>query len=443
MRKRTMKASLLHVALSLPFVRFATSLSIRPLVGVTRTSVAAALRLSSSPTPTDQNDNSISQWQGKDIYQRVFYRFSPGSDVSIPQALVVEERCRFVADPNRPDYIIPIGPRTLILRDGQVEDGEIGDDFFTMQCQTAEGVAKTHNGAGNDSNVQASIACALYLAANPELCRGRVLEIACQSGLASLLGCIAAGYTLRRSSGSSDTQDDDPDDDILTISNKKDALFPTELDVLVLTDVAESDLAATALANLKAAGVSGKKVALNLLDWRVRGVPAPRGQRRTIDEYRTIVGSDFSFSYPETKELARTVANRLLPTAPFLYASAATTPLPRFVYVCPDGRDDVPYLRRMLEKGYRMTTSMHYLKVEKLTFAFQKLLAGEPETALDDLELELQDFREIKYESLVAQHHFDYKGEGSGELFFPIETGEYEATGGSTFLEKEAGSSPW
>jgi hypothetical protein len=184
-----------------------------------------------------------------------------------------------VADPNRPDYILPIGPRTLILRDGQVEDGEIGDDFFTMQCQTAEGVAKTHNGAGNDSNVQASVACALYLAANPELCRGRVLEIACQSGLASLLGCIGAGYTLRCSSGSSgsDSQDDTPDDDILTISNKKDALFPTNLDVLVLTDVAESDLAASAaLANLKAAGVSGKKVAMNVLDWRVRPMPTPR-----------------------------------------------------------------------------------------------------------------------------------------------------------------------
>jgi hypothetical protein len=26
-------------------------------------------------------------------------------------------------------------------------------------------------------------------------------------------------------------------------------------------------------------------------------------------------------------------------------------------------------------------------------------------------------------------------------MFFPIETGEYEATGGSTFLEKETGGS--
>ena len=64
-------------------------------------------------------------------------------------------------------------------------------------------------------------------------------------------------------------------------------------------------------------------------------------------------------------------------------------------------------------------------------------------SALDDLELELKELKEIKYQCLTAQHHPEYAGEGSGELFFPMETGEYEVTGGSTFMEKDAGGSPW
>ena len=117
--------------------------------------------------------------------------------------------------------------------------------------------------------------------------------------------------------------------------------------------------------------------------------------------------------------------------------------LPSFVHVCPDDRDDVTYLRRILEKGYRMSVSNKFLKLEKLMFHLQKIPSGQPESDLEDMELELKDCKEIKYQALVAQHHPDYAGGGSGELFFPIATGEYEATGGSTFLEKEAGSSPW
>lgn len=377
-------------------------------------------------------DDSSSSLEGKDIYQRVFYRFSPGSDVAVHNAVIVEERCRFGADPDRTGYILPMGPRTLILRDGQVEDGEIGDDFFTINVSAGSGDG-THNGGGNDLEVQAAIACAMYLASNPDLCRGRMLELSCNSGLASLLGCIGAGYTQGVRVKDSDLQDD-----ILTMGTNKKSLLPADLDVLVMTDVDEDRLT-NSYHNLKVSGVSGSKVSMEVLDWRAR-VARPRGSAVPVHEYRTIVGSDLVFSYPETKELARAVAHRLEPTEPFLYAPG---PLPRFVHVCPDDRSDLPYLRRILEKGYRMATSTHYLKLEKLIFHFQTLPAGEPETALDDLELEMQAFKEIKYESLIAQHHPDYAGQGSGELFFPMETGEYETTGGSTFLEKESGSSPW
>ena len=76
-------------------------------------------RLQQQPSP-EESSTAIDEWKDQDIYQRVFYRFTPGSDVDIPNAMIVEERCRFTADRERPGYILPVGRRTVILRDGQV-----------------------------------------------------------------------------------------------------------------------------------------------------------------------------------------------------------------------------------------------------------------------------------------------------------------------------------
>jgi len=160
------------------------------------------------------------------------------------------------------------------------------------------------------------------------------------------------------------------------------------------------------------------------------------GGKRGPKEYHTIVASDVAFSFPEAKELARTVANRLEPSYPYL---TNRKPRPRFVYVSPDNREETPHLQRLLEKGYRMNVSPGYLKLEKLTFVFQSLPNSEPESKLDDLDLELQQFKETTYESLVADHSTDYAGEGSGELFFPMENGAYDSSSGNTFLEPDPG----
>jgi hypothetical protein len=40
---------------------------------------------------------------------------------------------------------------------------------------------------------------------------------------------------------------------------------------------------------------------------------------------------------------------------------------------------------------------------------------------------------------LTAVHHPDYAGEGSGEYFFPLETGAYEGGLSSTYMEPEEG----
>ena len=407
-------------------------------------------------------------WMGHDMYQRIFYRFSHGSDVTIHDAIIVEERCRFVVDPQRPDYMIPNGPRTLLLRNGlgmDFDSGEIGDDFYTIQvasgttttaASTTSSMINTnaptvHNGAGNDPAVQSAIACAIYLACNPDICQGRMLEISANTGLGSLLGCIGAGYVVKYNQNadvkSTKTSTDDIVDDILTIGKDRKGPFPPELELLSITDVNEDQLLKV-MNNLKASGLkSGYKVNLDVLDWRTRKIQPRINRSSSLSqsaEYRSVVASDIVISYPETKELARAVAHRVEPITPYIYQTESkSTTLPSFIHVCPDDRDDVTYLRRILEKGYLMSVSTKFLKLEKLIFHLQKLPSGQPESDLDDIELELKDCKEIKYQALVAQHHPDYAGAGSGEWFFPMETGEYEATGGSIFLEKEAGSSPW
>ena len=397
------------------------------------------------------NTTNQNPWVGHDIYQRVLYRLSPGSDVQLHDAMIVEERCRFTVDPQRPDYIIPATgrPRTISLRNGlglNFNAGEIGDDFFTTATPTA------HNGAGNDSSLQSAIVCAMYLSANPDLCQGRMLQVSAGTGLGSLLGGIGAGHVVRHNSNKNNmanmdnnNETDEIMDDILTIGKDRTGPFPPNLELLSITDV-DDDQLSNIRSQIKELGFKSNKLNLDVLDWRTRKVQSQMNRASSSPlEYRTIVASDIVYSYPETKELARAVAHRLEPITPYLFQSGpqSTTALPSFVHICPDDRDDVTYLRRILEKGYRMAVSTKFLKLEKLSFHLQKLPSGRPESELDNIDLELKDCQEIKYQALVAQHHPDYAGGGSGEWFFPMETGEYEATGGATFLEKEAGSSPW
>lgn len=387
----------------------------------------------------------------KTIYQRAFYSFSQGSDVDIHKSIVIEERVRFQADPNRAGYIIPIGPRTLILRDGNVEDGEIGTDFFTIHM-----IGK-HSGVGNDEEVESIISSTLYLASNPTLCTGDVLQVGCTSGLAGLLGCVGAAYVngdYQRNIEKKKENDNSMMGDILTISKDKDPLMPTLLEKLVLSDESMDNLE-LAMKYCQKSGIK-KSVIVDQLEWRKRiNVPKVVSRRNTLPEYRTIIASDLAFSYPEAKELARTVANRLESSRKY-YNTYQSDPSsgninPSFIHVCPDDRNDVTYLRQFLEKGYKMTTTSRYLKLEQLKFLYQIALTDDvmqgsnddENSILDQLELELHNIKEITYQCLIARHHPDYAGEGSGELFFPMETGEYDAFGGSTFLEPEAGSSPW
>ena len=402
-----------------------------PSFQTTTTSTKTALAAESS--------SSIPDISGKDIYQRAFYRLSSYSEVDDYDAIIVEERVRFKPDKAKGEGSLkPVGPRTLILRDGKVEDGEIGDEFFEINVKESLHVGATHFGAGRDSAVEATIATILFLAANPKYIEGQVLELGCRTGLAGLLGAIGAkalqaGGDAKKGSPTPDAEDASGED-ILTIP--KGTTLTDELKVLTLTDE-EVDSLELALANAQHSGVHSSQLNVEELKWRTRSL-----NRASPKVFHTIIASDLNYNYLEAKELAHTVAHRLEAFSSWQINKGESKSPPTFVHVCPDAREDVSYLHKFLDQGYRMNVHSGYVKLEKLLFAFQMLPESEPEGKLDDLELEVQESKEIVYQSLTAEHHPDY-ADGAGEYFFPMETGEYDTASGSTYLEPESDGTKW
>jgi hypothetical protein len=424
------------------------SFSVRSLVSTASTLTLTRLQESSALDVPD--------YAGKTIYQRTFYRLKPVSTVSYPNALVIEERLRYKPDPDKEGYILPYGPRTFIFRKGTDED-RITEELYRINLGNTK-----HNGPGT---MDTAIATMLYLASNPEIVQGDILELSCENGAASLIGCIGARLVLDPHIN----KQKEEELDIMTVPKHAD-IFPKRMHHLTLSEEGQERLRDT-YDSIK--GFANGKVSLKDIPWSTR-IPG----RRYGTFYRLIVGSDIDFSYPNSKELARTIANHLLPSNEFAVSnikgvSGGTNagggfgamgmdiaePSPTsgaeterevdpkvpatFVHVCPDTRESSPYLRQYLEKGFRMTVNTGYLKMERLQFVFQALPEDQPEATIEDLDLELKDETFRSYQSLKAVHHPDYSGEGTGEYFFPLETGEYEGGSRGTYLEPEEGRSPW
>jgi len=416
---------------------------------------------------------------GKTIFQRTFYRLSPDSQVQLPNAIMIEERLRFVPDMAKPGYILPVGPRTLILREGSEED-DITEELFRIDLLAPSKSGNPDGAHNGPRSVDTEIASILYMASNSNWIQGDVLELSCAetagaSGVVGLLSCVAsrlasmttdelAAYKKQRA-------DTVAQDDLLNPNRKADftSIFPIRMHHLILSDESPETLQGISdLIHRHFTSYSGNPpVSVRQLEWsNVRGPSRRRYER----EYRTILGSDLDLTFPTAKELSKTVANSLLPSNEFAVANikegAQTSPsfgglgmdidpsptsntenldkavdpnIPAtFIHLCPDYRDETRYLRQFLEKGYRMSVRTNYVNMERLQFYFQALPEDAPESDLDELEqLEVQEDSAKDYQSLTAIHHPDYAGDGSGEYFFPLETGAYE--GGLSSLEPEEG----
>ncbi|KAG7357462.1 hypothetical protein IV203_002150 [Nitzschia inconspicua] len=430
---------------------------------------------SADDTTTSSSPPDIPDYTGKTIYQRTFYRLSKSSQVAVPSVIMLEERLRFRPDPNNKEYVLPFGPRTFILREGTDQDA-LTDALFTIDLLPSNG-QNAHNGP---RSMDTEIATILYLASNPQWIQGDILELSCSgtagaSGIVGLLGCIAAKFatmskeelTRHKQQLTQTESQQDIVDGVMTVPKHESSLFPRRMHRLTLSD--ESPEALQGAFELIKKHSTANQVSIKPLQWSV-----PRrisNNRRYDHEYRTIVGSDLELSFPTAKELARTVANMLLPSNEFAVANikegANTAPSfgalgmdpepsptsyqerydeevdpsipPTFIHLCPDYRDEATYLRQFLEKGFRMSVRTAYVKMQRLQFVFQPMEEGTPERELEQLDsLELQEETSRDYQSLTAVHHPDYAGDGSGEYFFPLETGAYEGGLSNTYYDSNS-----
>jgi len=428
----------------------------------------------------DEEPRPPEDFTGKTIYQRTFYRLSPDSQVQLPNSVMIEERLRFLPDAANPGYILPVGPRTLIVREGSEED-DITEELFRMDLFVPNKSEDNPYGAHNGPrSMDTEIASVLYLASNPTWIQGDVLELSCAgtagaSGVVGLLSCVASRLatmtTDELEAFKQQRTEAVAQEDALNPNRQTDfeRVFPPRMHHLTLTDESPESLQGISdVIHRHFASFSGNPpVSVRQLEW---SYPRGPGRRRYEREYRTILGSDLDLTFPTAKELSKTVANSLLPSNEFAVANikegAQTSPsfgglgmdidpsptfsqgnkekevdpdIPAtFVHLCPDYRDETRYLRQFLEKGYRMTVRTNYVNMERLQFYYQTLPLESPESDLDELEqLEVQEDSSKDYQSLTAIHHPDYAGDGSGEYFFPLETGAYE--GGLSSLEPEEG----
>jgi hypothetical protein len=454
------------LALSSP-LRGASAFVVSPIAGTTTTTLVAPLHSSSS-----SSTNNAEAWKGKTVYQRFFYRLQTADvdTIPTPNAMVVEERLRYRPSVNDPTYLEPFGPRTLVLREGQVDqEGAIGDAFCTIHVHetppaavsssttesssssTKTGHATTLQHGGRQATVTPSIALALVMAALPTemINQGHMLEIAAREGLGALMGCMGANFAaLTPKQRTQFVQQvhkstTDAQTDVLTVPEEHDKKLPDNLESLTIT---ESDVTMMDICQTQIAALPGlHKVTVSTLDWRIPHRPMTRGgtttvsspnsskakqqqqQKQPITEYQTVVLADTSLSFPETRELVRTVAYKLAPSSPLLAttttSSSSSTTTPTFIHVTADARSENQYVRQYLQHGCRMTVNVDYVTIEKLSFGLQAITSVPPsqeDTLLDDMELEVTNVQSIDYQVVKAIHHMEYAGEGSGEIFFPM-----------------------
>ena len=308
-----------------------------------------------------------------------------------------------------------------------------------------------------------SIILGLVLAAQPDACQGSVLEVAAREGLGALVGCMGAAIgtkTPEERAALPKQMADQQEDDVLTVptNHVSERLLPKGLTSLVITDrdPVMLDLCAAQVASLMGGGGGSSKVHVQALDWQTRALPmAQRTKGRK--EYATVVLADGPLTFPETREMVRSVAHRVGPSNPALArllfeddkddkSSGSPFSTPRFVHISRDGREETVYMRKYLTEGCRMSVSTDYVTVEKIGFAIQSIDSvppSEENALLDQLELEVSRVDELDYQILTAMHDPAYTGGGSGEVFFPMEATDFSVGGrggGARGPEPERGS---
>ncbi|KAG7339271.1 hypothetical protein IV203_002477 [Nitzschia inconspicua] len=387
---------------------------------------------SADDTTTSSSPPDIPDYTGKTIYQRTFYRLSKSSQVAVPSVIMLEERLRFRPDPNNKEYVLPFGPRTFILREGTDQDA-LTDALFTIDLtvQRTKRAQRTSKYGHGDRHHPVS---GLQSTMDPRRYFGTLLQWNSRGfGNCRLVGMhrgkvatMSKEELTRHKQQLTQTESQqDIVDGVMTVPKHESSLFPRRMHRLTLSD--ESPEALQGAFELIKKHSTANQVSIKPLQWSV-----PRrisNNRRYDHEYRTIVGSDLELSFPTAKELARTVANMLLPSNEFAVANIK------------EGANTAPSLEPWVwtPNHHLHPTKNAYVKMQRLQFVFQPMEEGTPERELEQLDsLELQEETSRDYQSLTAVHHPDYAGDGSGEYFFPLETGAYEGGLSNTYYDSNS-----
>ena len=322
------------------------------------TSVAVTTRLEFSSTTSNEVGDGKSY-----LYQRTFYRLSPNTDVPIPNALMIEERLRFASSPGGDEgennRSIPIGPRTLILREGTAED-EITDEIFRMDLDR-----RSDDDGSRNLDDETMIASVLFMASNAHYIQGNVLELSSSTsgtnsnGAVATLGCIASQCAILSNELKKDQlkafvkqvqnklkelNKNDVADDVMTVPGSgpvessgtfsketpagPTVPFPQRMHKLTLSDENVDDLQPIAnFLKSQRPWVSPDKVEIEQIEWSTRR-PTRSFLSSSSSLYRAIVGTDLNINFLSAKELARFIGYTLLPSNEFAVAnikSAAET----------------------------------------------------------------------------------------------------------------------
>lgn len=187
--------------------------------------------------PSQDNPNL----NGKMIVERTMYSLSPGSRVAVKNALVIEERLRYLPNPERPGYVLPHGQRTWILREGLPGD-EI-DDVAKVMAEAKPIYRIDHGPEPHDGTIMdPTVATALFLSSNPQAVQGSMMQLDCETGLAALVGSIGATAVKCRNEGKEFNVAQNSAEAPLSIAHTDKSLLMPQLHKITLTDPSPQNL---------------------------------------------------------------------------------------------------------------------------------------------------------------------------------------------------------
>lgn len=404
-----------------------------------------------SPFSMSMSSNPGSDLAGKVVAQRFLYRFSPTRS-SVTTPYTIEERQYYSVGEDR--SLEPFGDKCFILRGAEDNGPDVQPPPETLKkngqprvyTHLGPSLYKIDNVAEEDEeeNLGSSVwesshAMILYCMANPEIIKGRGLEVGSGIGLGGILSCIGAGVAAGEtesspSSGYQSIEDiantpAEDEEEGFPGFEKKYAPVPSSLAKIVLTDSHES-LLNKSFSNVQKSSFPSAKVEIRHLDWNQRVPNEMKGQ------YDFILGCDCAYYFPLVGPLARTIAYTLQ-TSPYDRVENEQRVGGQFVHIGPDHRESIQELKRKLQRGYKMNTRTQSLLLERFDLVPLFLDSmGEVDNQLkEEIEGETAGFVEYQnidtssFTSLVGYHNEDYDG-FNGEYFFPVDTGKEDNYGG-------------